>query len=274
MRYPVLSSQESKNADLYTIHQKGIPSLTLMERAGKGIYDALIKRIKKDDKILVLASSGGNGGDGYVVSRYLYESGYNVKVLAFGEHYNEECKTNKERYKGEYVENVDGLYDVYVDALFGSGLSKPVSGAYYEAIEKINKANGFKVSIDIPSGLNGTNGTIMGIAFDCDLLLSVEYYKSGFFLNEGISAFKELVLLPIGLCVHPKDKKIYYLSKEEKDLLFNKEELREVDASSYLSFASPLQVLKEDPIDNIYFILNKKYVAFKKNGRTYIVDNN
>ena len=67
----VLTSLEAKEADNYTINELKIPSLELMERAGRGIFNELIKLIDKSKKILIICGSGGNGGDGYVIARYL-----------------------------------------------------------------------------------------------------------------------------------------------------------------------------------------------------------
>ena len=195
----VLTSLEAKEADNYTINELKIPSLELMERAGRGIFNELIKLINKTKKILIICGSGGNGGDGYVIARYLLNADYNVRVLSLGSHFSNETLINKNRYNGEYIVNLTNDYDVYIDAIFGSGLNKNIDGKYFEVIEKVNSFKGLKISVDIPSGLDGTNGKVLGIAFKADYLFTIEFYKRGLFLNEGMNYFNNVKIIKIGL---------------------------------------------------------------------------
>lgn len=195
----VLTSLEAKEADNYTINELKISSLELMERAGRGIFNELIKLIDKSKKILIICGSGGNGGDGYVIARYLLNADYNVRVLSLGSHFSNETLINKNRYNGEYIDNLTNDYDVYIDAIFGSGLNKNIDGKYFEVIEKVNGFKGLKISVDIPSGLDGTNGKVLGIAFKADYLFTIEFYKRGLFLNEGMNYFNNVKIIKIGL---------------------------------------------------------------------------
>lgn len=220
----VLDSIEAKNSDQYTI-DSGISSIELMERAGFNIFNNIKEIINKSDRVLIVCGSGGNGGDGYVIGRYLYNEGYDVSIYSLGSHFNNECLINKNRYQGKYVTDINDDYDIYIDAIFGIGSNKIIEGNYYEIINKINNYKGLKISIDIPSGINGTTGEIMGIAFKCNYLYTAEFIKLGLLLNKASNYYDQLKVIHIGIKSIKKDgfckvfdKKDYinYLPKREK----------------------------------------------------------
>lgn len=195
----ILSSKEMQESDAYTI-SLGTPSLELMERAGKACFDIIKKYINKDNLIIVAAGSGGNGGDGYVVSRLLLNEGYNVKVLPFGNHYKEETLINKNLYKGEYINSLDDLPSkkiVIIDALLGVGLSKTLKDEYVDLINSINLIDAFKVSIDVNSGIDATTGFSLGAYIKSNLTIAINNFKYGHYFNEGISAYDELKVVDI-----------------------------------------------------------------------------
>ena len=142
----IVTNEEAKQADIDTI-KRGTPSLELMERAGRGIFKILQKRIEKNKKILIIAGSGGNGGDGFVLGRYLFEDNYDVSIYPLDGKENEERKINRELYKGKITDKIDH-YDYYIDAIFGIGLQRKISEPIYSLISKISnvKPNNFLVS--------------------------------------------------------------------------------------------------------------------------------
>lgn len=136
----ILSVAQMRAADRYTIEKLGVPERTLMERAGEAVAEEIRKRFK-GGRILFVCGKGNNGGDGVVAARFLRSvHGFSVFVLKIA--------------AGE-TEKLDLDYDVVVDCVFGTGLSREVTGIYREVIEKINAKKCFKISVDIPSGLNG-----------------------------------------------------------------------------------------------------------------------
>lgn len=195
----VLTAKQAQALDQITINNDANVSLKLMENAGKGIFVLLKNKIRKEDKILILCGSGGNGGDGYVLARYLFENNFNVSVYICSEAKKQETIVNFKAYKGKIVNDLDENYDVYVDAIFGIGLNKNLSDVYIDLINKINKKNGLKVSIDVPSGLDATTGKVYGECFKTDILYTIETYKCGFFLGKGANYINEIEIVRIGL---------------------------------------------------------------------------
>ena len=195
----ILSSKEMQESDAYTI-SLGTTSIELMERTGRACFDIIKKRIDKNAQIIVVAGSGGNGGDGYVIGRLFLNEGYNIKVLPFGNHYKEETSINKKLYKGEFIDSLENLKVdnlVIVDALLGVGLSKPLKNEYVQLINLINSINAFKVSIDINSGIDATTGFSLGAFVKSNLTIAINNYKYGHFFNEGIDAYKKIKVVDI-----------------------------------------------------------------------------
>ena len=186
----ILSVAQMRAADRYTIEKLGVPERTLMERAGEAVAEEIRKRFK-GGRILFVCGKGNNGGDGVVAARFLRSvHGFSVFVLKIA--------------AGE-TEKLDLDYDVVVDCVFGTGLSREVTGIYREVIEKINAKKCFKISVDIPSGLNGDNGLVMGVAVKADMTISVQEYKTGHFLNDGRDYCGKIVNKDIGIAVFEED---------------------------------------------------------------------
>ncbi len=204
MRYLVTAAQ-AKQADRETI-ERGTPSLRLMESAGKKIFTKLKSKISKNSKVLILVGTGGNGGDGLVIGRYLLKSGYDVTCyLLSPESMAGDCKTNYERYNGKITGEVKDEYDVIIDALFGVGLSRTLSNDVIELIDKVNSFKGLKVSVDVPSGIDATTGDPWGTYFKADILYTVQYIKTGFIRNKGLDSYKECVIIDISIEANNED---------------------------------------------------------------------
>lgn len=195
----VVSSDEMKSSEKFTIEQRGITSLELMEEAGSAIAELISKRFE-NKKVLVVCGTGNNGGDGFVVARKLLENNFLVDVfLAKGKGSKEQNK-NKELFTGEiYGKFPNTKYDIIIDALFGIGLSRNVENDFYETIIKINEANSYIISIDIPSGINSDNGLVLNIAVQANLTIALGFFKNGHFLNNGLDYCGELVVKNIGI---------------------------------------------------------------------------
>ena len=193
----VLTVGEMREADYYTINELNIPSEVLMGRAGSAIADEVAAVATPSSRVLVVCGTGNNGGDGYVCARELELRGYNVKVYAVSGRLSDDCAREKAAYCGEYSQNIEG--DVIVDCIFGTGLSRTVSGECAEIIQKINSSGALVVSADIPSGLNGNSGLAEGCAVKADVTVAIAEYKTGYFLNDGTDFCGKIIKKDIGI---------------------------------------------------------------------------
>lgn len=213
---------DSQINDKFTI-DKGTPSIDLMERAGLGCFKIIEKQIKKTDSVLVVVGSGGNGGDGYVIARNLFENKYDVTVLDINEFHSEDCLTNKNLYKGNLITKIgDKKYQVIVDAIFGIGLNKEVKDPQLSLIQYINKTLAKKISIDINSGLDATTGLVLGNAVNSDLTICIQDIKTGLYLNEGRDFCNKIIGIDIGISHFDESKYYKILEKDDFEKLIEK----------------------------------------------------
>lgn len=194
-----LSSTEMQLCDKYTIEEKQIPSKTLMERAGEGVFQEVKKRAALTDRVLVVCGTGNNGGDGYVIARKLLEEGYRVRVFAFDGDLSPDCAEQKKLYTGEYTNLIEA--NIIVDCIFGTGLKRNLTGRYLDVVEKINNSNAYVISVDIPSGLSSDCGQPLAAAVKADLTVAIGEYKLGHFLGDGIDLCGEKIKIDIGICL-------------------------------------------------------------------------
>lgn len=179
----VLTVEQMRAADFYTINELKIPSQILMRRAGCAIADDVAAVADKASKIVVICGTGNNGGDGYVCAEELKNRGYNVSIYAMEGNLSADCERERAAYSGTYTQEISA--NIIVDCLFGTGLCRTVSGKYAEAIQKINVSGAYIISADIPSGLNGNNGLAEGCAVKANVTVAIAEYKTGYFLNDG-----------------------------------------------------------------------------------------
>lgn len=201
----VLSASEMKKYDEAASKTYGIASLVLMERAALETARMIISRYGKDIYVGVMAGNGNNGGDGIAIARILCEEGIRAEINLVGEakKLTPETKTQLEiaqklkipiHYGVEHT-----LYDVIVDAVFGIGLTRNIEGKFRKAIEAINSSAAKVVAVDIPSGVNTDDGSIMGCAVKADMTVTYAYRKIGMMLYPGASCAGEIVCVPIGI---------------------------------------------------------------------------
>lgn len=210
----IISSVQLKELDKYTIANEPIASIDLMERAAHALTNAIVHRWNKSFEIVVFAGPGNNGGDALAVARMLSQRGYHVEVYLFNTKgkLSEECQTNLNRLKtcgSIYFTEINTQFDppvlteqhLVIDGLFGTGLSKPLSGGFAAVVRYINSSKAQVVAIDIPSGLMGEDNTynIRTNIIHANVTLSIQLPKLAFFFPENEDIVGEWELLDIGL---------------------------------------------------------------------------
>ena len=163
----LLSTVEMRRADALTI-ARGTPGIELMEQAGAAVADAVLRRWS-DRPVVVLCGPGNNGGDGFVAARILREAGRTVHVgcLKSPDSLSGDAAIAAGRWGGEIAALDPALLDgtpAVVDALFGAGLERPIEGVAAEVIAKINAAGLHCIAVDVPSGVHGDSGAVLGVA--------------------------------------------------------------------------------------------------------------
>lgn len=188
-----------------------MPSLILMEQAGQSVAAEVKKYLKdKDSVVAILCGPGNNGGDGFVVARALAKEKIRVDVyvLADATKYSNDAQTMLSSLAGYPSANIFTFPDAYVivdekmhtapvlfvDALFGIGLTRPLEGGYYRLVQWLNEQSTPVLSIDIPSGIDANNGNVMGIAVQADETVSFFSPKLGHVLYPGRFYKGELVM--------------------------------------------------------------------------------
>lgn len=205
MKY-VLKNQEMQTVDYETIHRIGIPGLVLMERASKAVADQAVQMADHSKRILVISGIGNNGGDALACTRILLEQDYLVDYMIVGniEKASDDLKLQLQILKnlGYFPlesENVNfHEYDLLIEGIFGVGLSREVGGVYREVIERINACGKPVIAIDIPSGISGDSGKILGCAVSAAVTVTFGGYKRGHLLYPGREYCGETKLASIG----------------------------------------------------------------------------
>ncbi len=201
----VVTNAEMREADKYTIEKAGVSSLTLMERAGEALYREASK-MAPQGRILCLCGGGNNGGDGLVCARYLRQAGREVDLLLIAEKRSAESGANLQKWielGGETLgELPEKKYALAVDCLFGTGFHGKLKGEEERAVKGLLalRKGGTKIlSADIPSGVNGGDGSVEGLAVRADVTLCIGEIKSGVLFGDGIDYAGEVKRVDIGI---------------------------------------------------------------------------
>jgi ADP-dependent NAD(P)H-hydrate dehydratase / NAD(P)H-hydrate epimerase len=188
----LLTNAEMAEADRLTI-ASGIAGIDLMEKAGRAVADAACGRHPAGSRIMVVAGPGNNGGDGFVAARLLAQKNYRVRLLLLGDpgRLRGDAKLAASRWRGD-VEAASGDRlgerfgaDLIIDALFGAGLDRPVEGAAQALIDAMNASGAPVLAVDLPSGINGTTGAVMGAAVKASATVTFFRHKLGHLLMPG-----------------------------------------------------------------------------------------
>lgn len=210
------SATEMMETDRQAIKERGIPGVVLMENAGRAccrfldfVYGDLFP-----GPILIVAGKGNNGGDGYVIARILGDAGWQVNTIVLGEESDIQGDANimlqimkKMLQPVSFISNplkLKSEFDtcnpaIIIDAVFGTGLSSAVRGLQAEAISLINCSSAAVLAVDIPSGVNGSNGQILGAAVKADLTVTFDQAKIGHGSRPGSDYVGQLEVVDIGI---------------------------------------------------------------------------
>ncbi|MBT5669483.1 MAG: NAD(P)H-hydrate dehydratase [Lentimicrobiaceae bacterium] len=210
----ILSVDKIRDADAYTIKHEPISSLDLMERASEKLFMWVCEHVDNKKSIEIFVGLGNNGGDGLALGRMLMNEGYEVSinVLRYSDNITDDFQINYDRLLDldkHVVKNISSLDEfnavdentVIIDAIFGSGLSRPVIGFTGKIINEINKSKSIVIAIDIPSGLfsDVTSKNNGGAIINADYTLSFQFPKIAFLVPENDLHVGQWNILDIGL---------------------------------------------------------------------------
>lgn len=208
----IVTVENIRLAELYTIQNEPISSVQLMERASSLCAEWIFSNCKHHTKFAIFCGNGNNGGDGFAIARMLYQKGFDVDVFINKEQlkFSDDALINYNRLKDISGISVIDFHEiskynfdektVIIDALFGTGLSRNPEGIFKEVIEVLNSKNNPKISIDVPSGLfadqiNDENSTI----FKADYTLTFQFWKKTFLHPETGNFTGKVIFLDINL---------------------------------------------------------------------------
>jgi len=204
----ILSAVQTKDLDQFTIEHEPIAPIDLMERACHAFTDWYIQHFQSDKKTGIVCGPGNNGGDGLGIARMLSRLGYSVNVwVVKGDlKESESFKKNLERIEGIRLSEISAdanreLFDgchVIIDALFGSGLSRPLEGIFSQVVSCINQTEAIRIAVDIPSGLLADSPST-GEIVRADYTISFQLPKLAFFFPENHKWVGHWLLVDIGL---------------------------------------------------------------------------
>ena len=208
----ILNAQQLKEWDQYTIEHEPISSIELMERAASKCVEWIEQHQWQNRSFKIFCGKGNNGGDGLAIARLLTELGYPVAVyiLEFGKPGTEDFQTNLQRLHDLSFTEIYFLQskehfplintsEFLIDALFGSGLNKPLEGLSAQLVEYINHSKASVISIDLPSGLFIDKTAKGSNIIEASYTLTFQCLKPALLMQENASFFGDIHILDIGL---------------------------------------------------------------------------
>lgn len=208
MKY-LVTAEEMQRFDANCTEKIGIPAMVLMERAALAAFERVLTYCTGMDKesrtVLIMAGTGNNGGDGLALARLLSEAGVRTEVWIVGDagKASGQWKSQHKILKSYPVEMSTkptmGEYTVIIDALFGVGLSREITGDFREAVESFNKLSGYGIALDMPSGVDSDSGSILGCAVRADETVTFSFCKRGLILYPGCEYAGKVTAAEIGI---------------------------------------------------------------------------
>ncbi len=213
----LFTSEQIRNIDRYTIENEPIVSIDLMERAAGRIAEWLTTNYDRSRSFTIFAGPGNNGGDGLAVARMLLQKHYRVRtcVVRISDKISADAQGNYDRLKSTGSGEIQDIHEndpmpsvakdaIIIDAIFGSGLNRPVDGFAASVIRFLNSLPNMRISIDVPSGLFGENNldNLPENIIKADLTLTLQFPPISFFFSENEQFTGKWNVLPIGLSSH------------------------------------------------------------------------
>lgn len=209
----ILSAQQIHNWDAYTIANEPIASVDLMERAASSCADFILQQELFDRPFKIFCGKGNNGGDGLAIARQLINQDYNVSIyiIEFGAVGTDDFQINLQRLHAlsatlHFIQSAEFFpeineKDVVIDALYGSGLNRPLKELSAALVDHINQSEALVIAIDVPSGMFIDKSNAGNAVIKADITLTFQCFKLCFLVAENAGYFGDLHILDIGL--HP-----------------------------------------------------------------------
>lgn len=236
----VVTPAQMKKIDTYMIEEMQIPSVILMENAATHITFHVMQQCTPEDLVLIVCGTGNNGGDGFAAARQLMTYGFEVRIALLGtpDMLTEDSYTNYRFFENTdlctFIKtegDLDRFFEEYyfaaviIDAIFGTGLKREVTGLYRHAVACINASYAKVISVDIPSGVDGLTGQVLGIAVKADETVTFQYPKVGHFIYPGADYKGVLSVHAIGVdtgCEALGETDCLVCENEDKDIFVEK----------------------------------------------------
>lgn len=201
----LLTNDEMGRADRLAM-ASGVPSLTLMENAGQAVAEQAGAMVEPGARICVLAGPGNNGGDGFWAARLLQRAGFDVEIALLGDRdrLTGDAAEMSQRWTGTVGELATGCWqdaDLVVDAIFGAGLTRELSGAVAAVAKELNDSGAKVLAVDVPSGVNGSTGAADVNAISAAATVTFFRRKPGHLLEPGRALCGEIIVADIGIPV-------------------------------------------------------------------------
>lgn len=218
--FKAVTVSQIQKLDKTAIEKVGIPSIVLMENAGRAVAEEVEKSLrgKRNGVVCIVCGLGNNAGDGFVAARHLIDAGTSVKIFLIGQgrqlkhdaavNYRIlkkmkypiiECGGTRFCAPAGSISRDIARADVVVDAIFGVGLNRQIGQPFRGVIETINRRAKYVVAVDIPSGLDGTTGAMYGACVRADKTVTFSFAKKGFLKNYGPGHVGKVVIADIGI---------------------------------------------------------------------------
>lgn len=212
----ILSAKQIKEADQFTIQHEPISSIDLMERAAKGLQKRVTSRFLHSQKFIIFCGMANNGGDGLALTRLLLKKKYQVEayVVQHTDQGSQDFNVNLSRLESvasqlHFIQSIDDipnlhLTDIIVDAILGSGLTRPLSGLISDVVNHLNEQPNYVLAIDIPTGLFADDNTEndLGKVLKANLTLTLQQPKLSFLKSNTAHLVGDFKIVDIGL--HPQ----------------------------------------------------------------------
>ena len=224
----LISPAQMQECEAGYFASSGVPSIQIMEHAARALTDAVMKRFPDAQTVFIACGPGGNGGDGYACARQLAGMGKKCRIYASAAAKSPDAIENARRAEACGIEIIPGALpeeapDLWIDCLYGTGLSREPALFSAELIRRINRdhaAGCGVIACDIPSGLNGLTGQTWEHCVQADATITFQLAKQGHFLQDGLDACGEIIIAGVGF---PGE-----IFPERMPCLFEPDDLREL----------------------------------------------